>query len=39
MKKLYEKPDAEYIELLVHDKLLNMPDTSFGIGEDDDEGI
>ena len=40
MKKLYEKPDAEYIKLLVHDAILNIIDGSFGVEEDpDEEGI
>ena len=40
MKKLYEKPDAEYIELMVQDMLMNagiLP--SIEIGEDDEEGF
>ena len=39
MKNFYEKPDAEYIELLIHDSIMGMADISGVIGEDDEEGI
>lgn len=39
MKKLYEKPDVEYIEMQILDAITNAgTNTSFGVGEDDEEG-
>ena len=40
MKLLYETPDAEYVELMVQDKLLNAGlGFSTSVEEDEEEGF
>ena len=38
MKTMYEKPDVEYINLMIHDSIMGGFDMSTEIGEDEDEG-
>ena len=39
MKKLYEKPDAEYIDLEIHDFVMSLVTPSDGVGDSDEEGL
>ena len=39
MKKFYEKPDAEYLDLMIQDEIMLDLDYSIEIGEDEEEGI
>lgn len=39
MKKFYEKPDAEYLELMIHDAIMLDLDYSVEIGDDEEEGF
>lgn len=39
MKKLYEAPDAEYIDLEIRDYVMGLMDASDYVGDSDEEGI
>ena len=39
MKKKYLKPDAEIIDFEIDEPIMDFLDGSFGVGEDEDEGI
>ncbi len=39
MKKEYLKPDAEIIDFEIDEPIMDIIDGSFGVGEDEEEGI
>lgn len=39
MKKKYMKPDAEIIDFELNIPIMDLMDGSFGVGEDEEEGI
>ena len=39
MKKKYLKPNAEIVDFEIDEPIMDILDGSFGVGEDDEEGI